>query len=786
MRRNTVLLILLLLAAQVALANDFVLIEAGALPGNPSVRVEAFEMQVHPVTNLDYGEFVRATGHAAPLHWRDGRIPEGMQQYPVIFVNRYDAAAYAAWLTSKTGRIHRLPTRAEFEYAARAGRADARYPWGEQLPDSVNYDRSGDRAFNRWHDYLQPAGQTPPNPWGLKDMAGNVWQMVDEYPDLATNRYVYRVTNIVSREGRLAGGSWARGEHYLHCGVTGGSGAGIRHPDIGFRLVREPAGSTHFRSQPRRVIATPAAGGAVYLGWQLLPGDTAQTGFHVYRSGRRDAAGARITEKPVTASTDYTDRSAPAGGRIYYRVRAIDAAGHEGPPSEWAGIEPGASPTGLIASIEPTAPRGGFVPVFGDLDGDGVLDAVLRLDNGIREMSRDPGVPVELEAFTSYGRSLWRRPLVRHELCFGNANNVPVNVLDLDGDGRAEVIAQIEDDGRLHLAVLEGMTGRVLRQTPWTAMVSDFAKSSTRVHMSVACLDGQRPAIVTQTGLYENEVIDAYDADLRHLWKYESFAETSGSGSHHVDIADLDGDGRDEVLVGTTALNGDGSVRWSIYRQHPDIVAVKHILPGLPGRQVYFAVESNVHAGAYVVDAAAGKIHWKLNREDDPRWQHAHIGWAADIWAGSPGMEMLTNRDGHEARDTVLFAADGRILANPFERGWSPVNWTGGDARELMTGDGTRLGRFDGRAVAPLDIAGPNESGSGSCRMVADLAGDYRDEVVCIGKNAAGNPAVLIYTNTAPATRREVPRTASREYRVWMAHTRGGGYPSYFEWQPEE
>ena len=765
-------------------AGRYAAVPGGVMPGDESVRLDPFEMQVTPVTNAEYAEFVRDSGHPPPLHWKDGRAPSGLEGHPVVFVNRFDAVAYAAWLTRREGRVYRLPTRSEFEYSARAGDPNARYPWGASLPAEANYDSGGSRTFEQWREFLKPAGMTPPNRWGLRDLAGNVWQMVDQYPDLATNRFVYRVTDVNARESGLAGGSWARGEYYLRCGVFGGASSGIRHPDIGFRLVREPAGSTHFRRVPRRLAALPAGNGAVYLSWQLLPEDGVETGFHVYRSAVRDAAGIRVTAEPITRTTTFVDPAPPAKGRIYYRVRAL-RSGQEGPPSEWAGVEPAAPPSSIVMEIEPTVREGGFVVVFGDLDGDGVLDAVLRLDNGIREMSRDPGVPVELEAFTSYGRSLWRRPLVRHDQCFGSANNVPFNVFDLDGDGKAEVIARLAEGEQVYLAVLDGMSGRILRKTPWTGMVSDFAKSSTRIHMSVAMLDGRRPAMVTQTGLYENEVVDAYDAGLKHLWKFESFAETNGSGSHHLDIADVNGDGRDEVLLGTTVLNPDGTLRWSIYREHPDIVAVNRFLPGRPGRQVYYAVESNVHAGAYLVDAASGAIVWKVNREDDPRWRHAHTGWAADIWEGSAGVEMMTNRDGHPQEENVLFAADGRILADPFERGWRPVNWSGGGARELMNGSGTRLGRFDGRGVRALDIPSPNASGKGGCRMVADLAGDYRDEVVCTGETKAGAQVLRVYTNTAPAGRREVTRTSSREYRLWLAHNMGGGYPSYFEWQPE-
>ena len=768
-------------------AADFVPVKGGVFrSGKQMLRVDDFEMAARPLTNAEYHVFIQETGFAAPQHWEKGRPPAGMESWPVVFVNRYDVAAYLAWRTKKEKRVCQLPTVSEFEYAARAGDPDAVFPWGQEDPAGrANYDPKGERTFAEWRRHLQPVGNYPPNRWGLYDLAGNVWQMVDTYPDAAISQFKYRITSPTELEGSLAGGSWARSGYYLRCGVRGGASPGIRHPDIGFRLVREPLGATHFQRQPRRLLAAPAGNGAVYLSWQLLPRDPAGAGFHLYRTTRRDTAGDRVTSAPITDSTNYLDRDPPGAARLYYRIRPVTSQGREGPPSEWAAGEPDSPRSGLIAVFEPTVKQGGFLPIFGDLDGDGVLDAVLRLDNGIREMSRDPGVPVELGAFTSYGRSLWRRPLVFHDHCFGSSSNVPVVVYDLNGDGKAEVVARLQEGDAVFLAVLDGMTGRVLRKTPWTKMVSDFSKSSTRIHMSIAYLDGRSPAIITQTGLYENEVFDAYSADLKKLWTFKSFGETNGSGSHHIDIADVDGDGRDEVFDGTTLLNPDGTVRWSIYREHPDIVAVKHILPGSKDRQVYYAVESGVHAGACLVDAKTGKIIWKLNREDDPRWQHAHVGWASDIWEGSPGFEMLTNRDGHTAKDQVLFSALGKILMNPFPPGWRPVNWLGGTVRELMSGNGRQLARFTGTEVAPIPGPGPNELGGGGCSMVADLAGDFRDEVVCTGKTKEGAQALFVFSNIQPVNKREITRTASREYRLWMARNMGGGYASYFEWEPQ-
>ena len=68
--------------------------------------------------------------------------------------------------------------------------------------------------------------------------------------------------------------------------------------------------------------------------------------------------------------------------------------------------------------------------------------------------------------------------------------------------------------------------------------------------------------------------------------------------------------------------------------------------------------------------------------------------------------------------------------------------------------------------------------------MTADLLGDFRDEVVCTGTDAEGHPAVWVYTNTEVLDRREVTRTANREYSLWLARNLGGGYGSYFEWEP--
>ncbi len=93
------------------------------------VRVEDFEMLDHPVTNAEYKRFVDATRHEAPAHWNGSSIPPGMENDPVVNINRYDADEYVEWLAGIYWRACRLPTDAEFEYAARGGLERKLNPW---------------------------------------------------------------------------------------------------------------------------------------------------------------------------------------------------------------------------------------------------------------------------------------------------------------------------------------------------------------------------------------------------------------------------------------------------------------------------------------------------------------------------------------------------------------------------------------------------------------------------------------------------------------------------------
>lgn len=753
----------------------------GAEYNGGQVRIEDFEILDHTVTNIEYKAFVDATGYEVPPYWEDGHIPVGKESHPVVFVNRTDARNYLAWLSEQDGRLYRLPTGREFQHAAYGGLDRPRYPWGDEEPaDRANYDRRGTRQFNAWHEHLRPAKWGQPNGYGLYNMAGNVWQMVLNRYDPATKKWIYRLTDPELKGQSVMGGSWARGAAYLRCGYGVGMQTSLRHPDLGFRPVRLPKGHD-WRVRPRRLCAVSRENGEVLLSWGLLPSDAQGVRFHVYRASDRNHGGQRISQQPVAGSTCFVDTGSKPGNRYQYYVRPVDAQGHPRRRSEWVGQDAQETSDPLIGTFVPICKPGSLVPIFGDLHGNGALDCVVRLDNGNREMSQDPGVPVQMEAFTSYGRSLWRKDICSHDHCYGSANNVPFNVWDMDGDGKAEVITRLQIGETVWVAILDGKSGKVKHQAPWTPIATDHQGSSTRIHLSIAYLDGIHPAVVTQSGLYENEIFTAYDAQLKPMWQFKSFAETSGSGGHKIEVADVDGDGKQEVFDGTTCINHDGTLRWSIYRQHPDIVSIHDYLPDRPGLEVFYIVESSMHAGVYMVDANSGEVIWKLNREDDDRWTHGHSGWTADIWDGSPGLECLSNRAGHGDRHLLLFSAKGRLLLEPFPHGYTPVEWDGDGTRELLSAAGSRICNFDGTQAVEVPGVQPNPVPRSDLLMVADLCGDFRDELVLRWRTEDGKEAVGVVTATEPIKKRYVAAWEDLDYRLWVGRNRGGGYASVYD-----
>jgi formylglycine-generating enzyme required for sulfatase activity len=199
--------------------------------------VEPFAIGKYEVTFEEYAIYARQTGAEIPADEGWGR---GIR--PVINVAWEDARDYARWLSSVTGKSYRLPTEAEWEFASRAGTAST-YWWGDDIGDNrANCDGCG----SRW-DGVQtaPVGSFPPNPWGLHDTLGNVWEWVsdcwhetyEKAPDDGS-KWSEAAGGDCSRR-LVRGGAWFNRPWNLRSALRFGADVGYRFPFLGFRLAQD-------------------------------------------------------------------------------------------------------------------------------------------------------------------------------------------------------------------------------------------------------------------------------------------------------------------------------------------------------------------------------------------------------------------------------------------------------------------------------------------------------------------------------------------------------------------
>jgi formylglycine-generating enzyme required for sulfatase activity len=197
-----------------------------------------FAVGRYEITFDQYDEFANATG---------GQLPDddgsGRGRRPVISVSWDEAVEYAKWLSQQTGKRYRLPTEAEWEYAARAGTETA-YWWGNEMkPGFANCMSCGTRRDKR---QTEPVGSFKPNPFGLYDTAGNVREWVqdcwhDNYQGAPSDGSAWEKEHNGNCNGRVNRGGAFRSVNKLNVRSSFREmyRAGARPYWVGFRLVRE-------------------------------------------------------------------------------------------------------------------------------------------------------------------------------------------------------------------------------------------------------------------------------------------------------------------------------------------------------------------------------------------------------------------------------------------------------------------------------------------------------------------------------------------------------------------
>lgn len=533
----------------------------------------------------------------------------------------------------------------------------------------------------------------------------------------------------------------------------------------------------------RGVVARPLSDESVYVGWRLLAADPGDVGFNVYRrSGKNKAV--KLNGSPLGKTTDFVDGSVPRGGKQAWFVRPV-AGGREGPPS--GAVQAAGEPGGSYVAIELDGNHTFQKVGIGDLDGDRHYDFVIKQPNA----NIDPYVKYwkpspetyKLEAYSHDGRLLWR-----HDLGWSIERGIwysPYIVYDLDGDGKAEVAVKTgegdprEADGRVrsgpeYLTILDGTTGRPVTRVAWPSREGFTGEKgynyASRNQLCIAYLDGRTPSLMVQRGTYNLVKLIAYklqDGALEQQWRWTNTAEPetfSGQGAHWMHAADVDGDGRDELVHGSAVIDDDGTALWSTGLGHPDHCYVGDIDPGRPGLEIYYGIERRQEErnGMCLVDAATGKILW--GHEGYTRHVHGQ-GLCSDIDARYAGAECYSADTDSEKKFAWarLRTSQGEVISEEDLGGFSPraVYWDADLQRELL-----RRGRIS-------DYRGQDHAGQveGHIAAIADVLGDWREEVI------TSVPGELrIYTTTLRAGDRRPCLMQDPLYRMDVAAAAMGYY----------
>ena len=345
---------------------------------------------------------------------------------------------------------------------------------------------------------------------------------------------------------------------------------------------------------------------------------------------------------------------------------------------------------------------------------------------------------------------------------------------DIDNDNNAEVIARIKENNNCYLIAYDGLTGAEKGRIKWPDVLDDY---NDRHVIAIAYLDGteSRPSVILQVGTYREAKLSAYDytdSNLKLRWAKQNLGD--GTTGHGIDIVDYNNDGKDEILQGSTLVDGSGNVVWSANLGHVDVMVPGDINPENPGLEIFYGTCSPLDApqkGTFLIDMDNGSTIWKHTDETESNLWHLHGGWAADVSNAYPGWEAWIHnkpRWGSNKDDQPYLynGVSGEIIMQEWITNQELISWDDDDQKELtIIYQGCyRIFEF------PSYETGNILDCEGAILLIMDLVGDFRDELVM----ASGN-SFYIWTNTDLSKRRKISPLFDRHYRLDVARS-GSGY----------
>ena len=418
---------------------------------------------------------------------------------------------------------------------------------------------------------------------------------------------------------------------------------------------------------------------------------------------------------------------------------------------------------------------------LGDLNGDGELEYIIKQPNFNTDPYQQPGywkpslTTYKLEAYKRDGTLLWI-----YDMGWAIESGIwyaPWVVYDLDGDGKAEVYCKagegdprnekgLVEFGPEYLVKIDGESGKIVQKTDWIGRTGypDY-NYYCRNFLAIAYLDGKKPSLIMQRGTYNVIKTWALDQAFNLQWKHEALEKNPdksknyyGQGSHGLTAADVDQDGKDELIIGAAVLDDNGKELWTLGKGHPDSCYCADIDPKHPGLEIFYGFETRQETGGMcVVAAKTGKILWALPEKT----YHVHSqGMCADILAEYPGMEVYGGERDYEKR--WLYSGDGKLIQFSAKGDLSPrpIWWDADNQKELIAKGG--IGDW-GQA--------PMSKYAGKPILVVDCLGDWREELITALKGE-----IRIYSSPLPCAEKRPPLLSDRQYRLGIANQTSGYY----------
>ena len=557
----------------------------------------------------------------------------------------------------------------------------------------------------------------------------------------------------------------------------------------------------------RGVYAVSEGNGKVFVSWRLMADEPQNTGFNLYRMTNGKVT--KLNQTPLLKGTNFEDLSADTNAVNIYYVKTVNAGKERDTDGKFT-LKPH-SP--IYLSIPLKTPYG-YTPndvSVADLDGDGQYEIILHQTGKGRDNSQDGMTdPPIFQAYKLDGTLLWQINLGKN--IREGAHYTQFMVYDLDGDGSAEIVMKTADGtvdgvgkvigdstkdfrekagriGRIlqgpeYLTVFSGRTGAAINTVDYIPPRGDISKwggkggnggndhYGNRVDRFLACiayLDGKHPSVIMCRGYYGRSVLAAWDFDgkrLKSRWVFDSKDGTnpySGQGYHNLTVADVDNDGKDEIVYGSMCVDDNGKGLYTTGLRHGDAVHVSHFDPSNKDELVWgvHEIENGTKGyGAAMYNARTGKILWADNLNQD-----VGRGMSADIDSRYPGYEMWGGAGG-------LRDVKGNKIAERSPRSTNFRIWWDADLlSELL--DGTHIDKWDWKTSRQDRIFDAGQYGGVSNNgtkanpaLSADILGDWREEIIYRTRD---NQELRIFSTTIPTDNRIYALMQNPQYRLSVA-----------------